>query len=103
MSQTTKKAWGNKKAAPKKGDSQRVTIFPKGIFVFNPHENAPEFIKADIILTPSDLFDWLGVNADLLQDTGHGEQIRLTLKESQKGSLYLEVNTFKKTSKASNE
>lgn len=95
--------WKGRKAEKKeKGDDKkRVAIFPKGIMIFSPHENAPDYIKADIIIHPDKLFEWLGDNADLLQDVGYGDQLRLTLKESRAGELYCDVNTFKKQLKSS--
>lgn len=90
------KQWKGRKAKKEKDEKARVTIFPKGIMIFSPHENAPDFIKADIIIHPDKLFEWLGDNADLLQDVGYGDQLRLTLKESKAGELYCDVNTFKK-------
>lgn len=59
--------------------------FPNGIRAFKPNEKAPSFVKAEIVITNEDLRAWL------LLEKG---EVKLTLKESQKGTYYLDVNTF---------
>ncbi len=73
-----------------------MTIYPKGIRVFGPKENAPSFIKGQIIITHSELFDWLKANPDLLNDYKGTKQLRLTLMERKDGTgLNVSVDTYK--------
>jgi hypothetical protein len=73
-----------------------MTIYPKGVRVFGPKENAPSFIKGQIIITPSELFDWLKANPDLLNDYKGTKQLRLTLMERKDGTgLNVSVDTYK--------
>ena len=73
-----------------------MTIYPKGVRVFGPKENAPSFVKGQIIITPSELFDWLKANADLLNDYKGIKQLRLTLLERKDGTgLNVSVDTYK--------
>lgn len=59
--------------------------FPEGFRVFKPHEKAPEFVKCEIEIEVEKLIDWLD---------DKGEKVKLTVKQSQKGSYYAEVNTY---------
>jgi len=73
-----------------------MTIYPKGVRVFGPKENAPSFIKGQIIITPSELIDWLKANPDLLNDYKGIKQLRLTLLERKDGTgLNVSVDTYK--------
>ena len=59
--------------------------FPNGIRAFKPNEKAPAFVKADLTINKAELTTWLQSQPDT---------IRLSVKESQKGTYYVEVNTF---------
>jgi len=61
--------------------------FVNGMRAYKPNEKAPSFVKADVVITKSELTSWL---------SSQEENIRITLKESQKGGLYFELNDFKK-------
>jgi hypothetical protein len=73
-------------------------IFPEGIRAFAPHEKSPAFVKANIILTPNDLFKWLKENESLLTEYEGKKQIKLQLLDGKKG-LYLKVDDYKAKSK----
>lgn len=62
--------------------------FPQGISVYPPNENAPKFIKADVVVG-RDFVAYFNEH----QKMG---KLRLQLKESKAGKLYLEVNTYEK-------
>lgn len=71
-------------------------IFPQGLICFPPHENAPEWIKAEVIISIDKLNEWVGDNAEHLQThKKYGEQLKLTLKEGKDGNIYFTVNNFK--------
>ena len=72
--------------------------FPEGIRAFAPHEKAPEFVKASIVVTPNQLVTWLKANPSFLKDYKGEKQLRLVLKSGTKG-LYLEVDTYEPKAK----
>lgn len=67
-------------------------VFPEGIRVFKPNEKAPAFVKGEIVLKKSELAKWI---------KDQPEEVRLSIKESQKGSYYLEVNNWQPKNQAS--
>lgn len=62
--------------------------FVDGLRAFKPNEKSPDFIKANVVIHTADLVKWLETQP---------EKIKIDLKESQKGSWYMEVNTWKPT------
>lgn len=74
-------------------------IYVKGIRIFNPHDNAPDFVKGTVIITPRELTDFLKSQADNFTEYEGTKQLRCQLLEGKKG-LYLAVDTFKKEEKA---
>ena len=66
-------------------------VFPNGIRAFKPRETAPAYVKAEIVISKADFKNWM---------LTEGDEIKLTLKESQKGTYYFEVNSFVPTQKA---
>ena len=65
-----------------------MATFPNGINAFKPNDKAPEFVKADILINKSELIRWLD---------DKDNEVKLTVKLSQKGTYYLEVNEYKKS------
>ena len=65
-----------------------MATFPNGIKAFKPNDIAPEFVKADILINKSELIRWLD---------DKDNEVKLTVKLSQKGTYYLEVNEYKKS------
>lgn len=63
--------------------------FVDGLRAFKPNEKSPDFIKANVVIHTADLVKWLESQPD---------KIKIDMKESQKGSWYFEVNTWKPTS-----
>lgn len=62
--------------------------FIDGITVKQPHEKAPDFVIADLAIQADKLIDWLQKNKN---DRGY---VNGTIKRSQKGTLYVEKNTY---------
>ena len=62
-------------------------LFPNGIRAFKPNEKAPDFVKAEIVISKDDFKAWM---------LTEGSEIKLTLKESKKGTYYLAVNKYEK-------
>ena len=65
------------------------TQFPEGIRFFKPFEEAPDFVKGNISITKSEFMEWLQN-----QPTDKNGRIKLDLKKSKGGNLYLDVNTY---------
>ena len=65
--------------------------FVDGLFVKQPHENAPDFVKMGISIKRADLGNWLRAKTD--------EWINIQVKESKGGKWYAEVDTWKPESK----
>ena len=38
-----------------------MTKFPQGVRVFAPKENAPSFVKGQLIINPKELFEWFNI------------------------------------------
>ena len=68
-------------------------VYPKGIIAFKPNEKAPEFVKGSVLITPTDLIEWLKENDSYMTDYKGKSQIKLQLLENEKG-LYFCVDTF---------
>ncbi|MEN8252615.1 MAG: hypothetical protein ABFQ53_03480 [Patescibacteria group bacterium] len=60
--------------------------FVDGLMVKKPHQNAPDFVKANLSIKREELITWLQGQS--------GEWINLDVKESQKGSWYAQVNDW---------
>jgi len=61
--------------------------FVDGIRVYPPNDNAPDFIKYNLVIDPATLRGWL--------DKQGTEQIRVDLKLGRSGKPYLAVNDWK--------
>ena len=61
--------------------------FVPGLFIYPPHENAPEFVKGNIVIICKDLGNWLRGKTD--------EKIKIDIKESKGGKWYAEVSNYK--------
>lgn len=76
--------------------------FIDGITVKQPHEKAPDFVIADLAIQADKLIDWLQKNKN---ERGY---VNGTIKRSQKGTLYVEKNTYQaqgqgRTTQSSNQ
>ena len=58
----------------------------EGIYFYRPSAKAPEFIKFNISIERDRLIDWLKK-----QD----EKVRVVLKESKQGNLYVSIDDYK--------
>ena len=71
-------------------------ILPKGVRMFNKHQNAPDFVVGSLVITPNDLVAWLKEQPGLMTDYNGAKQIRLQVLKSKEGNLYCAVDTYKK-------
>jgi len=69
-------------------------VFADGISVYKPNENAPDFVKASLVINFKDLFKFCEANQNYL--TGDNDTLRLQIKESKQGKLYASVDTYQK-------
>ena len=67
--------------------SNKEVIFPDGMSIKAPHENAPDFVKGSISVNKQKFYEWMKTQPQ-------GEWINLDIKVSQKGNMYLSVNTY---------
>jgi hypothetical protein len=65
----------------------KEAIFPDGIRIYTPSPNAPTYIKGNVEIDVSQLVPFLNGNHK-------NGKVRLQLKESQKGTLYLQLDTY---------
>ena len=92
--------WINTKQLPTEVcmNNNRENKFLDGVKVFNPHEAAPSFIKANIVIDV-DMFV-----SQLIENKDTRGQVRMTLKESQMrpdgtgGNLYMSVDEWRPAS-----
>ena len=64
-------------------------VFMQGIFVKDPHANAPDFVLAKVSFKVEDVCEFLRANAN---DAGY---VNSALKRGQSGKMYLELDTWK--------
>lgn len=70
--------------------NESKNVYPKGMLFFKKNDKAPSWVIGELIINPTQLFDWIADNADqLVNSEKYGNQLKLTLTE--KG---LQVNTF---------
>jgi hypothetical protein len=63
-------------------------VFVDGLNVYTPSTNAPDWVKADMVLNPTKLIKWLAENDQYLKEGKHGLEVRLQVKQSAQGKLY---------------
>lgn len=68
--------------------SQTTKVYPKGFYIGEPNENAPDFVKGRISVKVEEFTAFLNEHAN---DKGY---VNLDLLEGQKG-LYSTLNTWK--------
>lgn len=66
-----------------------VTPFIDGLSVKEPHEKAPDYVKACMSINKAKLAAWLSEK--------DGEWINFDVLVSKKGSWYCKINDYKKT------
>jgi hypothetical protein len=72
--------------------------FVDGLFVKAPHENAPDFVKAQISIKVEDLGKWL--RSKYKESLANEGWINLDVKESKGGKWYAAVSNYKPKEKA---
>lgn len=76
-------------------EQQQTKIFVTGVRFFDKHPNAPDFVIGSMVITPNDLFQWLQQNPTALTQYNGKQQVKLSIKRSQAGQVYCELDTFK--------
>lgn len=77
-----------------------MTKFPQGVRVFAPKENAPSFVKGQIIISIKKFNDWIEQNKDLITDYQGEDQLKLSITERKDGKGW---NTIVDTYKPKND
>lgn len=65
-------------------------VFAEGLGFFEPHSNAPEFIKGCISVNREKFTEWMRS-----QEVNEKGYIKLDVKEARSGNLYVSVNNYK--------
>jgi hypothetical protein len=73
---------------------ENKVIFVDGLNIYTPSENAPDWIKADMVINPTQLVKWLEKNDQYLREGKRGLELRLQIKQSAQGKLYASVDTY---------
>ena len=74
-------------------ENKKSVIFVEGIRFFKPRENAPTWIKGNVVITLSEL-------RDFIKKHDIKDQLRIDLcKSEKKGTYYWTLNTWKPTLK----
>lgn len=73
---------------------EKKVVFVDGLNIFTPSENAPEWVKADMVINPTQLVKWLEKNDQYLREGKRGLELRLQIKQSAQGKLYASVDTY---------
>jgi hydrogenase maturation factor HypE len=73
---------------------ENKVVFVDGLNIFTPSENAPEWVKADMVINPTNLIKWLEKNDQYLKEGKRGLELRLQIKQSAQGKLYAAVDTY---------
>jgi hypothetical protein len=67
----------------------------KGIRLFQPKPNQPEFVLASGVITLNELVTFAKENPQLLSEYNGEKQIRIQLLKSKDGKPYMTVDTWK--------
>jgi hypothetical protein len=77
--------------------TENKKIYPKGINAFLPSGKAPDWILANILIEPNELYRWLKENPSLIKEVTYKgkkhKQIKLILAKG-KDRLNLYVDTY---------
>lgn len=68
--------------------------YVNGVRVFSPHAKAPDFVLAELVLTPADIASWMAENSELCTQYNGKDQVKMTIKKGRDGKVYAEVNTY---------
>ena len=76
--------------------TDKKTIYPSGLRTFKPHENAPDFVKCALIITPSEIVKFCDDNPELMTEYNGVKQLKCQMLDGENG-IYISVDTWKKT------
>ena len=67
---------------------QKEIIFPDGMAAFEPRAEAPEWVKANIVVHVDDF-------AETMEDYAHEGKLDIEIRQSQGGKYYAMINTHR--------
>ena len=73
-------------------------IYPKGVMIFKPRENAPDFVKGSMVVSLREFTDWVKTQQEHYSEYNGKKQLRFKILDGREG-LYLELDTWKAESK----
>ena len=68
------------------------TKYPRGMFINEPHEKAPKFIRKVLKIKVDEFIPYL-------QEKAHNGYVTIDIKAKDDGSLYLNINDWKPEAK----
>jgi len=71
---------------------RKEPVFVDGMVFQDPHEKAPAFVKFELVVNPQKLADFMRDNMDHTTPKGW---MKFVAKESRKGGIYFELDTWK--------
>lgn len=74
--------------------------FIDGLWANKPHEKAPDFVKTELSIDLTRFGPWV---KEWKQANPNEKYLKITVKESQKGEFYAEVNEWKPNPDAAKE
>lgn len=80
--------------------AENKDVLFEGIRAFDKNQNAPDFIIAELVITPDELFEFLGKQKEFASQYNGKTQFKATIKRSKEGKLYASMNTYKKQTAA---
>lgn len=80
-----------KKKEDEKYDGEE-TVFASGMGAYMPHENAPDFIIADVVIDVDEFIE-------TLENNDKEGEVRIQIKESKGGKYYACINTYESKKK----
>lgn len=70
-------------------DNKEEPVFADGLMWRDPHQNAPDFVKGSLSIHAEKLYAWAKEHAN---EKGW---VSVDMKQSKKGGIYYQLNTFK--------
>lgn len=71
-----------------------MATFPKGIYA-NKNDKAPDYIICNVKIQKAELIEWMNTQTD--------NDIRLTVKKSKEGKVYMQVDEYRPAPKTTTE
>lgn len=75
---------------------KKEPVFVDGVIFQDPHEKAPAWVKFELVINPEKFTEFMKNNMEYTTPKGW---MKIVAKESKKGGIYFELDTYKPTQK----